>query len=352
MNLFRRTRKKQRRIGEGQYGFVISPAIPCEGKNVSKKVSKVFKTRNTLSPFYQSKYKSFNVRKAKLMPVVQKLQEIDPSQTTYIYPEFCDIPGPLTNEHRSNGVTNNSKYSSYLMILGGHSYKQVFNDYFNILSCAYRAYDEIVFLIMRSTDRNIMQLAHSTSNNLITKTLNYATIRDKRIESVNAIIKPKERPELLFSKMKPLIQRIEKIVDVLHKEGIVHRDLHYGNVLLEWTDTNIDNWLKQVNDVIQSIRDSEQYKQWAVRNNRQDFDGFKLDFDQMMTCLKLIDKMEPLDLSLITPKIIDWDSAHIITTNDDKEYAKKEFENLLEYLLPKNGPFSWFIDRYLSNYGI
>jgi len=339
------TRRKQRRIGEGQFGFVVSPAIPCEGKNVSRKVSKVFKSRNALKPNYQAKYKSFNVRKTELIPVVEKLLEIDPSQSMYIYPEFCDSPGPLTNELRANGVSNNSKQSSYLMMLGGQSYHQVFGDFFNVLTSAFMAKDDMTRLLSDGATRNISKLSYSSAN-YKTKVAEITQTAEKHIETIKTLAKSKERAELLFAKLKPLVQRIEKIVQTLHEAGIVHRDLHDGNVVLEWTDEHIDAWVKQVNAVIQSIRESEKYREWATLVGAKNFIGYRMDFTQMMTCLKLIDDMGPLDLSKITPKIIDWDSAHIITSEDDKEDAEEEFGELLGHLLPSSGPFWWFSERY------
>lgn len=101
----RRKRKGGKKLGEGKYGFVVEPAIPCVGK-ADGYVSKVFKTKEEFD-------------KAKSNPVYAKLKEIDPDQTRFLYPEFCDTPGELTEENKQDGITDENKQWSYLMKKGG-----------------------------------------------------------------------------------------------------------------------------------------------------------------------------------------------------------------------------------------
>jgi thiamine kinase-like enzyme len=105
-----RRRKQSRRggkkLGEGKYGFVIDPAIPCEGKDMKGYVSKVFKTKEEFD-------------NAKTNPVYAKLKEIDPDQTRFLYPEVCNAYGELTDENKQDGVTEENKTWSYLVKKGG-----------------------------------------------------------------------------------------------------------------------------------------------------------------------------------------------------------------------------------------
>lgn len=113
----RRKRKGGKKLGEGKYGFVVHPAIACE---VDGYVSKVFKSKEEFD-------------KAKTNPVYAKLKEIDPDQTRFLYPEFCDMPGELTEENKQDGVTEENRQWSYLMKKGGvttlYDYLQNTNKY-------------------------------------------------------------------------------------------------------------------------------------------------------------------------------------------------------------------------------
>ncbi len=105
----KQTRRQRggRKLGEGKYGFVVYPAIPCEDKILVRYVSKVFKTKEEFD-------------KAKSNPVYAKLKEIDPDQTRFLYPEFCDSPGELTEKSKQDGVTEENKHWSYLVKKGGN----------------------------------------------------------------------------------------------------------------------------------------------------------------------------------------------------------------------------------------
>lgn len=106
----RRQRKGGKKLGEGASGIVIDPAIPCEGKDTSKYVSKVF---------FKKEY--FDDAMANVSNVLAKLQEIDPNQEYFLYPEICETFGPLTDENRTDGVTDDNKGHSYLMRKAKHS---------------------------------------------------------------------------------------------------------------------------------------------------------------------------------------------------------------------------------------
>jgi serine/threonine protein kinase len=116
----KQTRRGGKKLGEGKYGFVIEPAIPCVGKDTTGYVSKVFKTKEEFD-------------KAKTNPVYAKLKEIDPDQTRFLYPELCDTSGELTDENKQDGVTEENKSWSYLVKKGGdktlYEYLETVNKY-------------------------------------------------------------------------------------------------------------------------------------------------------------------------------------------------------------------------------
>lgn len=103
----RRKRRGGKKLGEGKNGVVIDPAIPCIGKDTTGKVSKVF--------FEKEK---FEKTKKSITPVLIKLNEIDPEQESFLYPEFCDEVGDLSEENKTDGVTEETKHDSYLMKRG------------------------------------------------------------------------------------------------------------------------------------------------------------------------------------------------------------------------------------------
>ena len=103
----RNKRKGGEKLGQGKNGLVVSPAIACKGKDVTNKVSKVF-----------FKQKKFEKTREVIAPVLIKLKEIDPEQKYFLYPEFCDDIGELTEDNKKDGVTEENKKYSYLMKRG------------------------------------------------------------------------------------------------------------------------------------------------------------------------------------------------------------------------------------------
>lgn len=154
-----RRRKGGKKLGEGKYGFVVEPAITCVGK-ADGYVSKVFKTKEEFD-------------KARINPVYAKLKEIDPDQTRFLYPEFCDTPGELTEENKQDGITDENKQWSYLVKKGGNV-----------------------------TLYDILQ----NVNKYVTK------------ETVKLMVGP--------------LRQVFESVKILHANNIVHDDLHTKNILV------------------------------------------------------------------------------------------------------------------------
>lgn len=75
-------------LGEGANAKFIYPAVPCkDGRNMAKYGSRI--------P---------NIPERVMRPeLLEKLQKIDPNQTYFIYPEYCE-PGDLLNENIEDGV--------------------------------------------------------------------------------------------------------------------------------------------------------------------------------------------------------------------------------------------------------
>jgi hypothetical protein len=101
----RRTRRGGTKLGEGKYGFVIDPAIPCEGKDTTGYVSKVFKTKE--------EFDSVN------KDVIAKIKEIPNYENYFILPEFCENVGKPSQENMKDGVTEENKRNGYLMKKAG-----------------------------------------------------------------------------------------------------------------------------------------------------------------------------------------------------------------------------------------
>jgi serine/threonine protein kinase len=155
----KQTRRKKRggeKLGEGKNGMVISPAIACKTTDTAGKVSKVF--------FEKEK---FDTTKNSIAPVLIKLEKIDPEQKHFLYPEFCDEIGELSEENKEDGVTEENKNYSYLMKFG----------------------------------------EGQTLLKFITET------------------KPSEDQIVV------LLKQVQELLNILHKNNIVHGDFHSENVL-------------------------------------------------------------------------------------------------------------------------
>lgn len=110
------------KVGEGMRGIVVKPAIACKGKDTNGYVSKVFKTWTDTGRYGKPTYtaqEEFKKVKERLPPVIEILKKIDPNQEHFLYPEFCEDFGDLTEENKADGITDESKQYSYLMKEGG-----------------------------------------------------------------------------------------------------------------------------------------------------------------------------------------------------------------------------------------
>jgi len=101
----KQTRRGGKKLGEGKYGFVIDPAIPCEGKDTNGYVSKVFKTKEEFDAVNKD--------------IITKIKEIPNYENYFILPEFCDNVGTPTEENSKDGVTEENKRNGYLMKKAG-----------------------------------------------------------------------------------------------------------------------------------------------------------------------------------------------------------------------------------------
>lgn len=331
-----------KRIGEGQYGFVVSPSIPCVGKNTTRKVSKIFKEKSNLKRMYRNRYVPFIERRKALEPVLAKLQELDPEQTMFVYPEFCDEPGPLTNTLRENGVTNDNKANSYLMPYGGISYRDLFSPFFELINTAFFSIEDIQRSFKRGEE---MKLAKPNATNANISAIQAET--ERSIQALERIANRKERANLLFAKLKPLVKRAEVVLNTLHGAGILHGDAHDGNIVLQTNDPSIQEWMSSLEIVKRDIQESDSYKKWSalVGKTQFVFTGYSLDVSQAVQVLNLVDAMKPLDFSQINPKLIDWDAARIVGPELTIE-LEQENGDLVMHMLPSAGPFWWFNEKY------
>jgi len=181
------TRRKQKGgkiLGKGTYGFVIDPAIPCEGVDISGKVSKVFTTYDASN---EDSISYFQKRQRKLKDIIKILSVIDPTNEMFIYPSYCERFGKLTASQIANGVTEDNKIFSYML--------------------------------PRGPNKSISD---------ITRSLRFLLL---------ALKDNKTLVDKVYETMKPLSVKVAGILDVLHKAGIRHGDLYSGaNILLAVSD--------------------------------------------------------------------------------------------------------------------
>lgn len=187
-NQRRRTRKGGKKLGEGNNGFVVDPAIPCEGKDITEYVSKVFKKRE-----------DFEKAKASLLLIVAKLKEIDPEQTEFLYPEFCDTVGVLTLQNKEDGVTEENKHWSHLMKRGGETLAHYIKKGKTATECSQLT--DIMCQLSKAQGQDVDKLC----------------IDDIILAGTNAL--------------KPIVEKVFALANKLYENGIVHRDLTAHNVL-------------------------------------------------------------------------------------------------------------------------
>jgi len=172
----RHTRRRHRGgkiIGEGTSAFVIDPPVECKGK--SEEQMKKYVTRI-------AKIGDKKELVTKNHPdLIQKLRELDPRQEYFYYPEPCDA-GKLTQENKLDGVTYSNKKFIEIVQKGSDVWNPV--------------------------------------------------MRQKR--SWNAFFKGKKTGKKIpwTGKSKEQLDHLEKAVELLHKNKIVHGDLHGRNVVM------------------------------------------------------------------------------------------------------------------------
>ena len=226
-----KTRKGGARLAEGEYGFITYPAIPCGDRDTSKMVSKVFKSPKNMSEKHKERHKPFDAIKAELLPVVTRLKEVDPEQKKFIYPDFCDSPGDLTDEHRADGVDDENKYSSYLMAYSeGMSIQDSFGTFNHLLDAALYYYDRIQF-----AKRKAKGFRNSSNNE-------------------DADAEMKAIANKIYTAYEPYLRNLDVVVRKIHDAGIMHYDLHPGNVMIDWDDPKVSTWIKHMYEVYKQIR--------------------------------------------------------------------------------------------------
>lgn len=167
----KKTKRGGKILGEGKFSFVVDPAIPCkDGRDMSKYVSRVSKRQ-----------KWDDVASKDHPKLIKKLQEIDPDQKYFYYPQYCE-PGPMLKENKLDGVNyENKKYSE--IILRG-------NDVWNSLGRKNRSWQG--FLKGKKVGKKV-EFAGRTQEQL---------------------------------------DHLKKAIDLLHDNDIVHHDIHGQNVII------------------------------------------------------------------------------------------------------------------------
>lgn len=303
-------RRKNRRIGEGQFGYVISPAIPCIGRNVSRKVSKLFKKQENLHKNFKSKYKNFATRRVRLQPVIEKLRELDPDQTHFLYPEFCDTPGELTNELRANGVTNESKHESYLMSRGGIPFKRFIEPLIELVNAALR----------EDSTKGFMPSARR-----------------------------KEILDKIYAVMHPLVKQADTLLKQLHDAKIFHGDLHQGNILLMPKSSSAAEAFANIITAVSDVKRSPSYLEYIrpLGFKNQFFSIYPMTAEQIESTYALVDALAAAKpFETIDIQIIDWDSAEI-DEDLSKDDMRDERYNYLSMFFPQNHGMRYdFLDKY------
>jgi serine/threonine protein kinase len=167
----KKTKRGGKILGEGKFSFVVDPAIPCkDGRDMSKYVSRVSK-----------RGKWDDIASKDHPKLIKKLQEIDPDQKYFYYPQYCE-PGPMLKENKLDGVNyENKKYSE--IILRG-------NDVWNSLGRKNRSWQG--FLKGKKIGKKVEFAGRSSEQ----------------------------------------LDHLKKAIDLLHDNDIVHHDLHGQNVII------------------------------------------------------------------------------------------------------------------------
>jgi serine/threonine protein kinase len=173
----RRTRKYRggKVIGQGGTAIVIDPPIQCkDGRDMSKYVTRVSKTGN-VHDLVSKNHKG----------LIEKLKEIDRDQRYFYYPEYCE-PGALNQDNKLDGITYTNKKYSEIILKGSDVWNPITNE-----TRSWQGFlkGKAKGKKTKMTSKNDAQLAH-----------------------------------------------LKKAVELLHKNGITHNDLHGRNVIISAED--------------------------------------------------------------------------------------------------------------------
>lgn len=170
-------------LGEGKYGFVIDPPIPCaDGRDMQGYVTRIPKDvydhdehgRKILLPYEPADKK-----------VLAKLREIDPQQKYFYYPLEC-VPGKLTIQNRLDGATEQNKVRSELL-------RKATKETWKSRPTRPRTWKEW----WEGSDKQVED------------------------ETLPPTVRTAEQ-----------VEHLQSAVKLLHKHNIIHGDLHDGNVLI------------------------------------------------------------------------------------------------------------------------
>lgn len=199
----RRTRKHRggKIVGEGASAVVIDPPIQCkDGRDMSKYVTRIAK-KSSMNELISKSQKQ----------LIEKLKEIDRDQKYFYYPEYCE-PGALNQDNKLDGVTYTNKKYSELLLKG--------SDIWNPLTRQKRSWKG--FFKGKSTGKKTPMT-------------------------------PKDEKQL---------KHLQDAVDLLHKNKIVHGDLHGRNVVISPEDNLpriIDFEYSTLNSSEKKIEEEKEY---------------------------------------------------------------------------------------------
>jgi hypothetical protein len=291
----RRKQKGGRILGSGAYGFVIDPAIPCDGVDVSGKVSKVF------TSYYASNEDSiafFKKKQRKIKDVIEILSTIDPTNEMFIYPSYCKRFGELTESHLEDGVTEDNKIFSYLLPRGPN---------------------------------------HSISD--ITRILRLVlfTLDDKTLV------------EQVYETMKPLAIKVAYILNVLHKTGIRHGDLYSGaNVLIDISEelqkniTELNSFLNKFINGSKRIN-IEELKKKLTTINLNDARPYIIDWDTAVVDKSAANGMPTVAVAAAAAVAVGGAGAEPGTGVFDT--AKRELKSMLKVIFMIDGLAERFLEE-------
>lgn len=205
-----KTRKNRKRvggkkIGEGSTAFIIDPPIQCkDGRDMKRYVTRVSNEKNFDEIMSKDNKK-----------IIDKLKKIDPDQKYFFYPQYC-TPGNLSEENKEDGVTEELKKYSEYMTKGESDWNKEYSGNYRK-----RTWKE------------------------------FFKGRKKYIHNDN--LKPTEEQ----------IDHLIKGIELLHKNKILHADLHPGNILMAY------DGLPRIIDFARSIYNPPKfYFKWEMEATR------------------------------------------------------------------------------------